>query len=150
MANYNLLASEATVQVLSPTVVRDVIYATIETIPSGVIASTPVDTLLFFQETVSSRLASFAQAIESIMVMPGVIGATGTQSLDPTGLIQDEVTFICEYVPAGGSGTAITAEAVVPVSDLQEARATTSGGGIAQAEAIVNGVLASLQAMASG
>lgn len=129
MAPYILLASESTVQVLSPTVVNDVVYCTIQTSPSGVIASTPVSTAEFLQETVSTRLSTFEFSIETLMERPEVIAGTGTQTIDDNGLLADNVAFTVEYVPPNTTGTSVTAVAVVPVSDLLEPRATSGGGG---------------------
>lgn len=150
MAAYSLIASYSTVQVLSPTVVNDVVYCTIRTTPSGVIASLPIEQSFFAAHGTPEQLLSFAEAIEEIMASGHVIAGTGTQSIDANGLLADQVVFTVEYVPAGSTPTSITAEATVPVDDLRDPRATTSGGGIIAAQAIVDGVYADLQAAASG
>ena len=72
MASYALLASESTVQVLSPTLTNDVVYCTIHTQPSGVIASMPVPKLAFDANSAKPELTAFANAIEQIMAAPRV------------------------------------------------------------------------------
>ena len=151
MASYTLIATETTVQVLSPTVVMDVVYATIQTSPSGVIASLPVAKIDFDAGTAGPILASYANDIEVLMNYPHVIGGQGTQTIDATGLIQDNVAFVVQYVPTSGTGTAITAEAVVPSGLLSE------GGDpaiesilLGEARAIINGVYDNLVSLAGG
>jgi hypothetical protein len=151
MASYSLLASESTVQVLSPTIVNDVVYTTLQTSPSGVIASLPLAQSEFDSGAAGTFLSAFADNIETLMKEPGVIGGQGTQTLDTNGLITDNVSFTVQYVPAGKSGTSITAEAVVPVYDLS--LPADSGGGssaITRAEQIIAGTLANLEAAAGG
>lgn len=151
MAGYSLLATESTVQVLSPTVVMDVVYATIQTTPSGVICSLAVPKSEFDAGTAGPLIQSFANDVEELATYQHVIGAEGTQTIEATGLIQDNVAFIVQYVPANNPGTAITAEAVVPNGLL------TEGGDpqfesvlIAQAKAIIDGVYANLVSAAGG
>ena len=148
--SYSLIASESTVQVLSPTVVNDVVYCTIQTHPSGVIASIPIDAQLFLNQTISGELLAFAEAIELVMAEEGVVAGTGGQSIDPSGLLSDEVTFVVQYVPPGSTATAVTADAVVPVDYLRQPKTTTSGTGFAQAKAIIDATRAALEAAATG
>jgi len=151
MASYALLASIQTVQVLSANVVNDVMYCTIQTSPSGVIASLPVSLTAFAQNQAAEQLTSFADDIETMMTQPGVIAGTGEQTIDASGLLADNVTFTVQYVPAGSAPTSITAEAVVPVGLLSEGGdPTIERTLIAQAEAIIAGVYANLQSAAGG
>ena len=151
MAVYSLIASYQTVQVLTPTLTNDVVYCTIQTIPSGVIASVPVQKSTFDGGFAGPLLTDYANNIELMMRQPGVIAGRGEQTLDANGLIADNVTFTVEYVPASPPGTSITAEAVVPTGLLSE------GGDpaiervlLAQAEAIIAAVYANLQKTAGG
>jgi hypothetical protein len=151
MASYGLLASESTVQVLSPTVVMDVVYATIVTQPSGVIASIAVPKAEFDAGTAAPLLTDYANNIELMMTQPGVIAGQGTQTIDANGLIEDQVSFVVQYAPPGGGSTAVTAEAVVPTSLLSEGGdPTIERVLLAKAEAIIAGVLANLKAAAGG
>ncbi len=151
MATYGLVASETTVQVISPTVVVDIEYVTIQTQPSGVIASLPVIRQEFNQGTAGPLLQDYANNIELMMSQPHVIAGQGSQTLDSNGLLADNVVFTVQYVPAGGTASSVTAEAVVPTRLLSE------GGDPAieqvvlpQAEAIISGVYNNLVAMAGG
>lgn len=151
MAVYDLIASYATVQVLSPTVVLDVVYATIRTNPSHVIASLPVQKDIFDAGGAAPLLTDYANNIELMMRQPGVIAGNGEQTVDANGLLEDNVVFTVQYVPPGSSSTAITADAIVPTGLLAE------GGDPAieavllpQAEAIIAKVYANLKAAAAG
>src|SRR5438093_12794287 len=97
MASYALKGSYPTVQVLSPTLVNNIIYCTIQTSPAGVIASIPVQRDVFNKGQAGPELTNFANAIEQIMNVTPVVAAAGTQSLDASGLLQDFVTFTVEY-----------------------------------------------------
>jgi hypothetical protein len=145
-----LLASESTVQVLSPTVIVDVIYSTIQTLPSGVIAGIPIPASLFTSDLGATQLSQLAGGVEAIMAMPMVTAGRGTQTIDPNGLIADEITFVVEYVPPGPAGTAITADAVIPVSILMPTLLAGETPSLETATAIINSVYANLVSMAGG
>lgn len=151
MASYGLVASESTTQVISPTVVIPIEYVTIQTQPSGVIASLPVLRSEFDQGAAGPLLQDYANNIELMMSQPHVIAGQGSQTLDANGLLADNVVFTVQYIPSSGTTTAVTAEAVVPTGLLSE------GGDPAieavllpQAEAIIAKTYANLVAMAGG
>jgi hypothetical protein len=151
VAGYALKGSYPTVQVLGPTLVRDVVYCTIQTSTSGVIASLPVSKAAFDNSQAAPLLTDFANNIELMMRQPGVVAGRGEQTLDDNGLLVDNVTFTVEYVPAGSSSSQITNDAEVPVGLLSE------GGDpqieqvvLPQAEAIIAQAYASLKAAAGG
>lgn len=148
MASYSLLASSSTVQVKGANVVQDVVYCTIQTTVSGVIASVPVDQGTFDSGGAGPELTAFADNIETIMGRGHVIAGVGSQTIDPSGLILDQVTFTVEYVPTGTSGTSITAEANVPVNLLSIDDPTIDRVLLDEAEAIIDGVYANLKAAA--
>ena len=149
MASYALKASYPTVQVLSPTLVNNVIYATIETTPSLVIASMPIQADVFNAGGGGPELTAFADAIEQIMADPRVIAAAGTQSLTTNGLLQDFVTFTIEYVPPGSTGTSITADADVRVASLNFEDAQIGRTLLAAVEAIIDATYTNLEGMAA-
>jgi hypothetical protein len=150
VASYALIASESTVQVLSPTVVNDVVYCTIQTQPSGVIASMPVQKNVFDSGTAGPELTALADAIEQIMALTEVVAATGTQTIDSSGLIADQVAFTVEYVPPGTTSTSITAEALVPIGYLNFTDALIGQTSLANTEAIITAVYNNLQNAAGG
>lgn len=150
MAGYALKASYPTVQVLSPSLVNNVVYATIQTTPSLVIASMPIQKDVFDAGGGGPELRAFANAIEQIMADDRVVAAAGTQSLTQSGLTQDYVTFTVEYVAPGSSGTSNTADADVRVASLNFEDAEIGRTLLAAVEAIIDETYNNLVAMASG
>lgn len=151
MASYSLVASESTVQVLSPTVVIDIEYVTIQTQPSGVVASLPVMRSEFDAGTATPLLTDYANNIELMMTQPHVIAGQGSQILDANGLLADTVVFTVQYLPAGSNATSVTAEAVVPTGLLSEGGDLQLGSAAtAAAEAIIAGVYANLAKLSGG
>lgn len=150
MPVYSLRGSYSTVQVLSATLTQPVVYCTIETIPSSVIASIPIDAALFGQNEGNRELEVFAEAIEKIMTLPGVIAGVGNQTIDPTGLLGDFVTFVVQYPDPPTAGTSNTAEADVPVTLLDFSDPNFGAEILHEAEAIITGVYNNLQNIAAG
>jgi len=150
VASYVLIASESTVQVLSPTLVNDVVYCTIQTQPSGVIASMPVQADVFKVGGAGPELTAFTNAIEQIMDIEPVIAAVGEQSIDASGLLKDNVAFTVEYTPTSTTPTSVTAEALVPVGMLNFEDALIGRTLLAEVEAIIDGVYNNLKAAAEG
>ena len=150
MASYSLLSSQSTVQVLSATVINDVQYCTIQTTTSGVIASITVSEKAFTTNKAAEELTAFADNIETLIGRGNVIGATGIQTIDGNGLLQDKVAFTVEYVPPGTSNTSITADALVPVNLLSIDDPAIDQLLLAEAEAIINNTYANLQSAAGG
>ena len=151
MAGYSLIATETTVQVLSPTIVMDVVYATIQTTPSGVVCSLALAKADFDAGTAGTLLQFYADNVEQLVTYQHVIGGVGTQTIDATGLIQENVAFVVQYVPTSPPGTAITAEAVVPAGLLTEGGDPLFEGILmGEARAIIDKVYANLQAAAGG
>jgi hypothetical protein len=151
VAVYSLIGSYATVQVITPTLNYDVVYCTIHTSPSGVIASLPVQKETFDGGFSGPLLTDYANNIELMMRQTGVVAGRGEQTLEADGLLKDNVAFTVQYVPPGSTGTSVTAEAIVPSGLLSE------GGDpaiervlLAEAEAIIAQVYANLKAAAGG
>jgi hypothetical protein len=151
VAVYSLIGSYATVQVITPTLNYDVVYCTIQTHPSGVIAAIAVQKETFDGGFAGPLLTDYGNNIELMMRQTGVIAGRGEQTLDESGLLTDNVAFTVQYVPPGSAGTSVTAEAIVPTGLLSE------GGDpaiervlLAEAEAIIAKVYANLKAAAGG
>lgn len=149
-ASYTLIASSSTVQVISPTVVNDVLYCTIETNISHVIASYPIPQGSFESVNSAEALTWFALGIEEIMALDYVIAGTGSQTLDANGLLSDNVVFTVQYVQPGTTGTTVTAEAVCPVTTLTGSSTSPGQPDVSAAKAIVDATLAGLQQLAGG
>lgn len=150
MAGYTLIGSYSTVQVLSPTLVNPIEYCTIQTSPSGSVASIPVQENVFSAGQAGVELTNFADAIEQILADSRVIAATGTQTIDANGLLSDQVVFTVEYTPPGNVSTSVTAEASVPVAQLNFTDGTIGSVLLEGVQAIIDGVYANLQAAAGG
>lgn len=150
MAGYALKASYPTVQVLSPTFVNNVVYATIQTTPSLVIASMPIQADVFNAGGGGPELRAFANAIEQIMADARVVAAAGTQTLDASGLLQDFVTFTVQYVAPGSTGTANTADADVRVASLNFEDGEIGRTLLASVEATIDAAYNNLAGMAAG
>lgn len=144
MAAYSLLATVSTVQVISPTIVNDVVYCTIQTNPSSVIASIPINTADFNSNLGVQGLTAFADNIETLIGRGHIVAGTGVQTIDANGLLQDQVSFTVQYVPPNVSGTSITAEALVPVGLLSQSDPAIESTLLAEAQAIIDGVYSAL------
>ena len=151
MAAYILLASETTVQVLSPTVVTDVLYCTIQTQPSNAVVSITIPYGTDPFTNTSGRLQLLNNAVEEVLALDHVTAAVGSQTLDANGLLVDNVTFTVEYFPPANQGTSITADAVVPVSVLVANQSGPSyQADISGAEAIIDPVYDGLVSISGG
>lgn len=150
MASYSLLASNSTVQVLSPTIVNDAVFCTIQTRPSGIIASMTVSQAAFDAGEAGPELTAFADGIEAIVGRGHIVGGSGTQTIDPSGLLADQVAFVVEYVPPGTANTSITADALVPVGLLSQSDPAIAEVVLGEAEAIIAKVYNNLKNAASG
>ena len=150
MAGYALQGSYSTVQVLSPTLVYPVVYCTISTTPSGVIASIPVGEAEFNSGETGPQLTNFSNAIEQIMALPHVIAGVGSQTIDSNGLLADNVVFTVQYQDATTGPAGVTAEAPVPVNMLNFSDAEIGRVLLGEVEAIINGVYANLKNAAKG
>ena len=148
--DYTLVGSYETVQSLSPTTAIDVIYCTIQTKPSGVVAARPVDKVFFSAGTSEPILAGFAQAIETVMGDPHVIAGVGDQELDAAGLLVDNVVFTVEYTDPVHAPNGATALATVPVTFLNFSDAESAFPNQSSVTAIIDGVYANLKAAAGG
>jgi hypothetical protein len=131
-------------------VVNDVVYCTIQTEPSGVIASMPVQQTVFDAGQAGVELGNFADAIEQIMVNAHVNAATGSQTIDESGLLQDFVTFVVDFEPPGTTGTSVTADADVPVTMLNFTDAEIGRASLDNVNAILNQVYGNLRIASEG
>jgi len=150
MAGYAVLTSESTVQVLSPTFSNPVEYVTLQTTPSGVIASMPVQKDVFDAGGGGTDLGIFADAIEEIMALPHVVSAAGEQTLDDHGLLADNVAFTVEYTPPGTTNTSITTDVLIRAAELNFTDGQIGVTLRADVEAQLDKAYANLKAMAAG
>jgi hypothetical protein len=150
VAGYTLIGNYSTVQSISPTIANPIEYCTIQTHPSSVIASIPVQETTFQTNQANVQLGNFANAIEQVMDLPHVIAGVGEQTIDPNGLLADTVSFTVEYVGTSTVPTSVTAEASVPVGLLDFTDGEIGRTLLAEVEAIIDGVYGNLQSAAGG
>ena len=147
---YSLVGSYSTVQVLSPTLINDVVYCTIQTQPSGAIVSMPVQQAAFDAGASGVELTNFAQAVEYVMTDPRVIAGVGSQTIGDTGLLADYVVFTVQYTDPVHAPNGATALASVGVGLLDFSDATIGNTLRADVIRIIDGVYANLKAAAGG
>lgn len=150
MASYTIQGSYSTVQVLSPSLVQPIQYTTIQTQPSGVIASIALDQGEFNAGTVAPLLSAFAEAVEQVMSDPRVVAGVGSQQLDANGLLADYVTFTVKYAGPGAAASGVTAEADVPVGLLNFTDGEIGTLLLAEVEAIIAAAYDALRSAAGG
>lgn len=148
--SYTLIGNAPTIQVFSPTVSQDVELATIQTKPTGVIATMPVSEISFATNQASETLTALASNIEAIIKQGKAVGGTGTSELDANGLTQFYVTFTVAYNPPGAPVGTVTAEVDVPVGLLGVDDPAIESTLLSQAEAMVNKAYNSLVALSKG
>jgi hypothetical protein len=125
-------------------------YVTIQSQPSGVIASMSIDQADFDGGTSGTLLADFADAIEVLMARPEVIAGVGQQQIDPSGLLADYVTFTVQYAGPNTAPSGVTAEADVPVGLISTAETFGGHTNLPDAIALITAAYDSLKAAASG
>jgi hypothetical protein len=150
VAGYSIQGSYSTVQVITPTLTQPIQYTTIQTSPSGVIASIALDKADFDAGTASPLLTAFSNAIEQIMQRSEVIAGIGTQQIDENGLLTDYVTFTVQYVSANTASSGVTAEADVPVGMLNFTDGAIGALLLQEVDAIIAKAYNALQSAAGG
>lgn len=123
---------------------------TIQTQPSGVVASYPVSKVDFDAGLASQVLTNYADGIEYLMALQHVIAGIGSQSLDANGLIADLVVFTVQYVGAGAGATGVTAEADVPVAEIDSIPQELERGSAITAQDYILNAYNALAAAAGG
>lgn len=147
---YVLLGSYPTVQVLSPSLINDVVYCTIQTQPSHVVASIPVQEDVFNQGAAGSELSNFAQGIEAVMALPHVTAAVGDQTIDQSGLIADNVVFTVTYTDPVNAPYGATAQVLIGARRLDFTDALIGRTLLAGVTADIDAAYANLKAAAGG
>ena len=148
--NYDLLYSQSSIQVLSPTVSIDAVVCTIQTKPHRVILDYWVAKEAWDAGTAPAILEAVAGGVEHIMHTEPVSGAVGSTQLDANGLQAEFVTFTVAYqVPGSNTGPA-TVDQDVPVTDFGQ---DTFGGhnyGLEDASNLIQDAYAKLKAASDG
>lgn len=149
-SSYTLIGNAPTIQVLAPTVSQDVELATIQTSPTGIVATIAVSEKSFVKNMASETLTALANNIETIIGQGKAIGGTGTSSLDESGLTQYYVTFTVAYDAPGAPPGAVTTDVDVPVNLLSVDDPEINQTLLAEAEALVNNAYDHLVALSKG
>jgi hypothetical protein len=118
MPSYILVGSSSIVQIISPSVAAEMVAATIQTVPTGIIATTLVPQVDFDSAAGASDLTDFADAIEAVIADGKAVAGSGTSKLDTNGLQQYYVTFEVAYNPPGAPTGTVHVDVDVPASFL--------------------------------
>ena len=145
---YDLLSSNSTVQVLSPTLSQPAVDIWIATKPSHAVVNLVLDKGTFDSNEGNVVLALFAGEVEAVLAQGKAIGAVGTSDLDASGLREVFVTFTVGYAVPGSNLPPATVDVDVPVGLLAGAQGAEGGGALAEAEAMIDGAYAKLVALA--
>ena len=146
--SYDLLTSQSSIQVLTPTLVDEVVVATIQTKPSKVIMDYWIDKAAWDNGNGPALLEAVASGVEHIMASEPVSSAVGATELDDNGLLAEFVTFTVAYqVPGSNIGPA-TVDVNVPVGDFGQDFFAGQNFGLEDASAIIQAEYAKLKALA--
>lgn len=150
MASYTLIGNVSTTQVLTPTVSQDAEIATIQTIPSNVVATIVVSEIAFSEGQAGPELTTFADNIEELLGSSHATGATGTSTLDDNGLTQYFVTFTVTYNPTPAAAGNVTADVDVPVTLLNVEDAALGATLVDEARTMIEAAYTNLVKMSEG
>lgn len=145
---YDLLSSNSTVQVLSPTLASNAVDIWISTKPSHAVVNLVLDKGTFDSNEGDVVLALFAGTVEEILAGGKAIGAVGTSDLDASGLREVFVTFTVGYTVPGANLPPATVDVDVPVGLLAGAQGSMGAGALAEAEAMIDAAYNKLVALA--
>lgn len=88
-ANYEVLESYKTIQVLSGQTIQDVQYVTAKTIPTGIVFSYAVDYGIWRFDHGPQIIANIADELEFLVTNNHVVAGAPVQDLDANGLLVD-------------------------------------------------------------
>ena len=148
--NYDLLTSQSSIQVLTPTLTDDVVVATIQTKPHGVIMDYWIDKTAWDEGLGAPILEAVAGGVEHIMHTEPVNYAVGTTQLDQSGLLAEFVTFTVAYQVPGSNVGPATVDVDVPVTDFGQDTIAGENFGLADASAAIQAEYDKLKALAAG
>lgn len=148
--NYDIKATIPTIQVLSPTLVQQVMDCTLQSIPSGVIFDYWVDRAVWDAGDAPPLLEMVAGNVEHILSATAAISGVGSQQLDKNGLLDQFVTFTVAATAPGGTPDALTTDVDVPMHDLDQETFAGENFGLTAAEALITAAYNLLVAAAAG
>jgi len=153
-SSYTVVSSRRTTQVLSPTLVQDVMVIGATTVPSGVYFERAVpytdwlaaQGLVGEQNELALYLLPPAENIEGLISAGTVIAASYIEDLNAAGLVEGYVEFVLQ-VPSPSPSKPGPFQATVDVPIDVVSQATISGAGLTYAP--FNNAVAALQATAN-
>lgn len=148
--NYVLGPTSSTVQVLSPTLVQPVVDCPLTTIPSSVRFDYWLDQATFDAGEGPVLLEAVCGDVEHIMASQPVIAGVGSQQLDASGLLSQQITFTVAYTVPGSTAGPATVDVDVPVTDFGQGAIAGENFGLTDAETIIQTAYAKLKALATG
>lgn len=147
-SNYQLVTSQSSTQVLSPTVVQEMVVATIQTQPHRVIADYWLTRQQWEDGEAAAILTAFAANIERVMSDPHVLRASSGRSLDASGLVASELTVTVGYSTPGSGFPPATVDVTIPASDLRPSDSGPGGSGVDAALGVIDAAYQQLAAAA--
>jgi hypothetical protein len=142
---YITTGSFQTVKVLSQNQVLDVEAIGIQTSPSNVRCTVPVPLAAFRAGNADDYLKVVAGLIESLIASNPdagqslVSGASGSQNIDPNGLLAYYISFTVSYTPLTGQQGTFAEVVTLPVASFESAAAfATPVNGVQPLHAIEN------------
>jgi hypothetical protein len=122
---YVTTGSFQTVKVLSQNQVLDVEAIGIQTIPSAVRCTVPVPLAAFRAGNADDYLSVVADLIEALISSTPdagqqlVSGASGSQNIDPSGLLAYYISFTVSYTPLTGQQGTFSEVVTLPVASFE-------------------------------
>lgn len=148
--NYDLLATNSTIQVLSPTLIEPIVDCVLSTKPTGIVFDYWVDKAVWDAGDAAPLLEQVAGNVEHLIASTPAIGGFGVQHLSDSGLLSQAVVFTVAATAPGGLPNSLTVEVEVPIGDLDQETFAGQNFGLAAAEALIQDAYNKLTAAAAG
>lgn len=148
--NYDLLSTNSTIQVLSPTLIQPIVDCVLSTKPTGIVFNYWVDKAVWDAHDFVPLLEQVAGNVEHIIAATAAITGVGTEHLDASGLLTQVVTFTVAATAPGGIPNALTLDVDVPIGDLDQEAIAGHNFGLEAAEALILEAYNELLAAAAG
>lgn len=116
MANYSVITSYRTIQVLSATTVQDAEYVVCSTLPHNIGFAYSIPLEVWNANKGGESLGAIATVLEDLAVNDHVVAGTGTQDIDSNGLLVDNVTLTLEYDRSATGQPPLQGEVSIPVN----------------------------------
>lgn len=142
-----LLNSDPSVQVIG-NLTSDVLICTFQSLPSGSTLILVIDQTDFAAGTGNVLMNELSTEVEDILKAGVATGAVGVQSIDSSGLLQDNVTFTVTYVPSYSTPGTITGDVTIPAYVITGDSFLFASGALQSAPAQIDAEYERLKALA--